>query len=107
MFGSILPVLAERHQVIAVDLQGHGRTADVDRPLDIRPMADDIVALIDHLELDQPDLMGYSLGGGVALVPAAKFPRSSPSRLSPSWTTSCLAVGRYASGTSTKTPHPR
>jgi len=74
MFGPILPVLTERHQIITVDLQGHGRTADIDRPLDIRLMADDIGALIDQLGLDQPDLMGYSLGGGVALVAAAKFP---------------------------------
>jgi pimeloyl-ACP methyl ester carboxylesterase len=63
MFGPTLPTLAERHQVIAVDLQGHGRTADIDRPLDVRLMADDIAALIDHLGLDKPDLVGYSLGG--------------------------------------------
>jgi pimeloyl-ACP methyl ester carboxylesterase len=74
MFGPILPALAERHQVIAVDLQGHGRTADIDRPIDIRLMADDIAALIDHLGLDQPDLVGYSLGGGVALHTAARYP---------------------------------
>ena len=46
MFGPILPALTERHQVIAVDLQGHGRTADIDRPIDVRLMADDIAALI-------------------------------------------------------------
>jgi pimeloyl-ACP methyl ester carboxylesterase len=74
MFGPILPALAERHQVIAVDLQGHGRTADIDRPIDVRLMADDIAALIDHLRLDRPDLVGYSLGGGVALQTAAKYP---------------------------------
>src|SRR6267154_448088 len=74
MFGPILPALTERHQVIAVDLQGHGRTADIDRPIDIRFMADDIGALIDHLGLDRPDLVGYSLGGGVALHTAAKYP---------------------------------
>src|SRR6059036_1537938 len=67
MFGPILPTLSERHQVITVDLQGHGRTADIDRPIDIRLMADDIAALIDHLGLERPDLVGYSLGGGVAL----------------------------------------
>ena len=67
MFGPVRPALAENHQVIAVDLQGHGRTADIDRPIDIRLMADDIAALIDHLGLDRPDLVGYSLGGGVAL----------------------------------------
>ena len=74
MFGPVLPLLAESHQVIAVDLQGHGRTADIDRPLDIRLMAGDIGALIDHLRLDTPDVVGYSLGGGVALQTAAKYP---------------------------------
>ena len=74
MFGPVLPLLAERHQVIAVDLQGHGRTADIDRPIDVRLMAGDIAALIDHLRLDTPDLVGYSLGGGVALHTAAQYP---------------------------------
>jgi pimeloyl-ACP methyl ester carboxylesterase len=74
MFGPILPALAARHQVIAVDLQGHGRTADIDRPLDVRLMADDIAALIGHLKLDKPDVAGYSLGGGVALQTAVKYP---------------------------------
>jgi len=74
MFGPILPMLAERHQVITVDLQGHGRTADIDRPIDIRLMAGDIAALIDHLALDKPDVVGYSLGGGVALQTAVQYP---------------------------------
>ena len=74
MFGPILPALAADHQVVAVDLQGHGRTADIDRPLDIRLMADDIAALIDHLGLEKPDLVGYSLGGGVAFWTAVKHP---------------------------------
>ena len=74
MFGPILPALAAEHQVIAVDLQGHGRTADIDRPIDTRLMADDIVALIGHLGLDRPDVMGYSLGGGVAFWTAVKHP---------------------------------
>jgi pimeloyl-ACP methyl ester carboxylesterase len=74
MFGPILPALAEHHQVVAVDLQGHGRTADIDRPLDVRLMADDVAALVDHLGLEQPDVMGYSLGAGVALHTAAKHP---------------------------------
>ena len=74
MFGPILPQLAERHNVIAVDLQGHGRTADIDRPIDVKLMADDVDALIDHLGIDSPDLVGYSLGGGVALHTAAKYP---------------------------------
>jgi pimeloyl-ACP methyl ester carboxylesterase len=74
MFRPILPTLSERHQVITVDLQGHGRTADIDRPIDIRLMADDIAALIDHLGLDKPDIVGYSLGGGVAFFTAVKYP---------------------------------
>jgi pimeloyl-ACP methyl ester carboxylesterase len=74
MFGPILPTLAERHQVIAVDLQGHGRTADIGRPIDARLMADDIAALIDHLGLEKPDIVGYSLGGGVAFFTAVKYP---------------------------------
>ena len=74
MFGPILPALSERHQVIAPDLQGHGRTADIDRPLDVRLMADDIAALIDHLGLDTPDVVGFSLGGGVALQTAIRHP---------------------------------
>jgi len=74
MFGPVLPALSEHHQVIAPDLQGHGRTADIDRPIDVRLMADDIAALIGHLGLDKPDLVGYSLGGGVALHAAAKHP---------------------------------
>ncbi len=74
MFGPILPTLAERHQVITVDFQGHGRTADVDRPLDPDLLADDIAALIDHLGLDRPHVVGYSLGGGVALRVAVRHP---------------------------------
>src|SRR5690349_4953106 len=66
MFGPVLPAFAAGHRVIAVDLQGHGRTADVDRPMDPALMADDIAALIDHLGLEKPDVVGYSLGGGVA-----------------------------------------
>src|SRR6266542_201053 len=75
MFGPILPTLSERHRVITVDLQGHGRTADIDRPMDVRLMAGDIAALIDHLGLDKPDLVGYSLGGGVAFFTAVNHPQ--------------------------------
>src|SRR4029453_12567894 len=74
MFGPVRSALAESHRVIIPDLQGHGRTADVDRPIDIRLMADDIAALIDHLGLEKPGLVGYSLGGGVALQTAVKYP---------------------------------
>ena len=60
--------------MIAPDLQGHGRTADIDRPIDERLMADDIAALIDHLGLDRPDVVGYSLGGAVAFHTAVRYP---------------------------------
>src|SRR3982074_287954 len=75
MFGPVLPQLAERHQVITVDLQGHGRTADIDRPIDVKLMADDVAALIEHLKLASPDIVGASLGGGVALQTAVKYPK--------------------------------
>jgi pimeloyl-ACP methyl ester carboxylesterase len=74
MFGPNLPALAEGRQVIAVDLQGHGRTADIDRPISTEAMAEDIAALIKHLKLGRPDVMGYSLGGGVALLVAIRHP---------------------------------
>ena len=74
MFTTILPMLTDGHQAIVVDLQGHGRTADIDRPIEPRLMADDIAALIEHLDLDRPDVFGYSLGGGVAFWLARTYP---------------------------------
>jgi pimeloyl-ACP methyl ester carboxylesterase len=74
MFGPNLPALAMGRRVVAVDLQGHGRTADVDRKLNAENMSGDITALIEHLKLGQVDLIGYSLGGGVALWTALKRP---------------------------------
>src|SRR5512140_1202574 len=66
MFAQVAPALAEAHQVIAVELQGHGHTADIDRPLSFESMADDVAALIEHLAVEQADILGYSLGGGAA-----------------------------------------
>lgn len=66
-FGEVLPRLAQNRQVIAVDLQGHGRTADIDRPIRLKFMADDVAGLIRHLGFEQADVVGYSLGGGVGL----------------------------------------
>jgi pimeloyl-ACP methyl ester carboxylesterase len=74
MFGANLGALARGRQVIAVDLQGHGRTADIDRPLRVEHMADDIAALIGHLKLGRADVMGYSMGAGVALLTASRHP---------------------------------
>ena len=74
MFAPVLPSLVTRRQVVAVDLQGHGRTADVDRPLRYESMAEDVAALLRHLDLPAADLLGYSLGGGVALRAAIQHP---------------------------------
>ena len=72
--GEIVPRLAATRQVIAVELQGHGHTADIERALRYEWMADDIAALIGHLGLERADLFGYSLGGGVALQTAIRHP---------------------------------
>ncbi len=74
MFDSILPLLAQGRQVIAVDLQGSGRTADIDRPLSFQHMADDVSALIQYLGFAKANVMGYSMGGGVALQTAIRHP---------------------------------
>jgi pimeloyl-ACP methyl ester carboxylesterase len=74
MFGEVLPSLAQNRRVVAVDLQAHGRTADIDRELRFELMAGDIAALIKHLGIEEADVMGYSLGGGVALRAAIQHP---------------------------------
>ncbi|SCG45449.1 alpha/beta fold hydrolase [Micromonospora humi] len=73
-FAAVRPALAARRRLIAVDLRGHGRTAGLDRPLRYESMADDVAALLRHLDLPQVDLLGYSLGGGVALRTAIQHP---------------------------------
>jgi len=74
MMGPIVPGLAESRQVIAVELQGHGHTADIDRPITYEQMADDAAALLRHLGIDRADVVGYSMGGGVALQLAIRHP---------------------------------
>lgn len=73
-FDALLPALATTRQVIAFELQGHGRTADIDRPLSLEQLADDIAAAIQQLGLKQADIFGYSLGAGVALHVAIRHP---------------------------------
>lgn len=73
-FGELLPRLAEEFQVIAVELQGHGRTADIDRPPLLEHLAADVLALLDELGVDRADFFGYSLGGLVSLACATSHP---------------------------------
>lgn len=73
-YGSNLGELAKGRQVIAVHLQAHGRTPDTDRPLRRETLADDIAALIGHLNLGKADVMGYSFGSAVALQTAIRHP---------------------------------
>jgi pimeloyl-ACP methyl ester carboxylesterase len=75
MFAPVLPQLAAGRQVIAADMQGHGRTADIDRPLGLEQMGDDVAALLDHLDIGQADVVGYSMGAGAALRLAIQHPQ--------------------------------
>jgi pimeloyl-ACP methyl ester carboxylesterase len=74
MFGANVEALAAGRQVIGVDLQSHGRTPPPDRPMRFETMADDIAALVRHLGFAKADVMGFSLGGGVALRTAILHP---------------------------------
>jgi len=73
-FGPLLPDLVADREVIAAELQGHGRTADIDRGLEPRYLAGDVAALLDHLGIDQADVLGFSLGGIVAMQLALDYP---------------------------------
>jgi pimeloyl-ACP methyl ester carboxylesterase len=72
--GELLPSLAKTRQVIAVEQQAHGRTADVDRPFRYEQMADDTAALLSELDIEQADFFGYSMGGAIALQVAIRHP---------------------------------
>jgi pimeloyl-ACP methyl ester carboxylesterase len=71
----MIPQLSKSRQVIAVELQGHGRTADINRDFSYESLADDIAALLDYLKIKQADLLGYSMGGGVAMQVAIRHPQ--------------------------------
>jgi pimeloyl-ACP methyl ester carboxylesterase len=73
-FGGLIPGLAKTRQVVAFELQGHGRTADIERPLSLEGMADDTAAAIKELRLEPADLFGYSMGAAVALRTAIRHP---------------------------------
>ena len=73
-FGKILPTIAKTRQVVAIEQQGHGRTADIDRPLTYEQMADDVAELLRQLRITKADFVGYSMGGGVAMYVAVRHP---------------------------------
>ena len=73
-FGSMLATLAETRQVIAVELQGHGHTADIERDFELAHLAGDVVGLLDHLGVEEADFFGFSLGGLVSLQVAMTYP---------------------------------
>jgi len=74
-FGALLPELAKTRQVIGLELQAHGRTADIDRPLSLEQMADDTASALQHLGIDQADIFGYSMGAAVALQVTIRQPQ--------------------------------
>ncbi|HZO89379.1 MAG TPA: alpha/beta hydrolase [Chthonomonadaceae bacterium] len=73
-WATVLPTLAKTHQVIVVELQGHGHTADRDQPLSFEQMADDIAELLKQLLIPSADVFGYSMGGTAALTVAIRYP---------------------------------
>ncbi|ULH13932.1 alpha/beta fold hydrolase (plasmid) [Deinococcus sp. KNUC1210] len=73
-FDALAPALSDSRKVIRVDLQAHGRTGDINRPMRLETLADDIAALLKHLDVPLADVLGYSMGGGVALRLAIQHP---------------------------------
>jgi pimeloyl-ACP methyl ester carboxylesterase len=73
-FGKVRPPLAKNWMTVAVELQGHGHTADVDRPLTFEQLAKDTATLLRQLKIENADVVGYSIGGGVALQIAMRYP---------------------------------
>jgi pimeloyl-ACP methyl ester carboxylesterase len=73
-FATLLPALAARHQVIGVEMQGHGRTADISREITPAGLASDVVGLLDHLGIDRAHVLGHSLGGAVTLELGVQHP---------------------------------
>lgn len=73
-WSNIIPLLSKDRKVIVMEMQGHGRTRDIARDLSYEGMADDVSALLKHLKIDSADVLGYSMGGGVAFQMAVRHP---------------------------------
>jgi pimeloyl-ACP methyl ester carboxylesterase len=74
-FGKMLPTIAKTRQVIAIEQQGHGRTADIDRPLTYEQMADDVAELLRQMRITKADFVGNSMGGRIAMYVAIRHPQ--------------------------------
>ncbi|MDZ5699784.1 alpha/beta hydrolase [Chelativorans sp. M5D2P16] len=72
--GEIIPMLAESHEVYALELQGHGRTTDIDRPITYQNLADDVAVFMDAIGIDKADVFGYSMGAAAGLQLAIRHP---------------------------------
>jgi len=72
--GAIIPKLAETHKVYALEMQGHGRTTDIDRPITYSNLADDVAAFMDAVGIEKADVFGYSMGAGAGLQLAIRHP---------------------------------
>jgi pimeloyl-ACP methyl ester carboxylesterase len=101
MFGSNLEALSKDRRLIAVELQGHGRTPDIDRPLSYEAMADDVAALMRHLDIPRADVIGLSLGAGVALQTASHRRGSSSSSVA-GCVRACRSISRRRTPTVTQ-----
>ncbi|HEY4017552.1 MAG TPA: alpha/beta hydrolase [Pseudonocardiaceae bacterium] len=73
-FAGLIPTLAKSHQVIGVEMQAHGRTADIDRAITPAALASDIVGLLDHLGIDRAHILGHSMGAAVTIELAVSHP---------------------------------
>ena len=101
-FGKVLPQLAATRRIIAVEQQGHGHTADIDRPFSIAQWAQDTTALLRHLLIEQADFFGYSTGGAVALEIALRSPWCANS----SWRGGPVTVATASTPNCCRAPHP-
>lgn len=73
-WAAMIPQLSTRWQVVAVEMQGHGRTADIDREISYDNLAGDVAVLLGELQIEHAHLVGYSMGGGVAIQAAIRHP---------------------------------
>jgi pimeloyl-ACP methyl ester carboxylesterase len=106
-FGDVLPALAQTHEAMAIELQGHGHTADRDGPLSLEQLADDVAHVLTDARVDQADIIGFSIGGLAAIEPPADTPtgsaasswrRSTPARTAPTRTSAPLTPDPVSAG---------